>query len=51
MAKINAVGVNGLDLSHGGIYAMPGILGCTHIGIQVEGLAAGDTLHWLHNWS
>ncbi len=47
--KIALKGVNKLTAALGGSYGMIGILGCTHVGVQVVDLAAGDTVHILHS--
>lgn len=51
VAKINAVGLNLLSTTRGGVFHLPGVLGTAYIGIQVEGLVAGDTIHILHRWA
>lgn len=48
-AKIPIKGTNLLDEDHGGVFTMNGILGCSHIGIQVDD-HAGNTLYLLHEW-
>jgi hypothetical protein len=51
-AKIRLVGVNGLSTALGNVVQIPGVLGTSHIGLEIDsGLAAGDTIHWLHEWS
>lgn len=35
----------------GQAFHMPGILGTTHVGLQISGQGVNNDLHWLHSWS
>jgi hypothetical protein len=49
-ALLEIKGTSLLDLAHGGVFSMAGVLGCDYIGVQVTG-HAGKTLYLAHMWS
>lgn len=49
-ALIEVRGTNKIDLAHGGVFTMNGILGCSHVGVQVSN-HAGQELYLAHMWS
>lgn len=49
-AVIEVKGENLLDTSHGGVFTDNGTLGCSHIGIQVDGHGVTDELYVGQMW-
>jgi len=48
MAQLEVVGVDKLSKSVGNVIDMPGILGCSAMGVQVDGLAGGESIRLVH---
>ncbi len=49
-AALEVKGENGLDIAHGGVWTDNGVLGVSHIGIQVSGHGGSDELYVTHMW-
>lgn len=50
LAAITVVGVDGLSTIQGNAIEIPGVMGTTHVGFQVDGILADQDLHMVHVW-
>jgi len=48
LTKIPLIGIDNVSTTVGAVRQLPGVLGVSHIGFEVSGLAAGDTVHITH---